>query len=71
MIKSLLFILQYINGFEMPDDANVDCYYDAFKENNLTAMMIDERALRKTLLFFYFLCFRPKIRYTFLIKRFF
>ena len=55
----------------MPDDANVDCYYDAFKENNLTAMMIDERALRKTLLFFYFLCFRPKIRYTFLIKRFF
>ena len=56
MIKSLLFILQYINGFEMPDDANVDCYYDAFKENNLTAMMIDERALRKTLLFFFTFC---------------
>ena len=35
----------------MPDDANVDCYYDAFKENSLTAMMIDERALRKMLLF--------------------
>ena len=42
----LVFLLQYILGFEMPDDANVDCYYDAFKENNLTSLMIDERALR-------------------------
>ena len=42
----LLFLLQCIESFDMPDDANVDCYYDAFEEKNLTSMMIDERALR-------------------------
>ena len=57
----------------MPDDANVDCYYDAFKENNLTAMMIDERALRKMLLFYTFTLnyliykIRSKLRYKFLV----
>ena len=33
----------FVSGIVIPDNANVDCYYDAFNEANITSLLIGER----------------------------
>ena len=41
--------ITHTDGIVIPDNANVDCYYDAFNEANITSLLIGERGhSRKT-----------------------
>ena len=36
-------LLHTVSCIVIPDNANVDCYYDAFNEANITSLLIGER----------------------------